>query len=357
MTLSGLSCGYTGIGSLPFTNERLSCREMFFYTSIPYWPQLPKRSFLENMYVQFVEGAPFIKIDEKNKNVYFLPAEESLPLLEKFYEKIIKNNISSFAITKRHAAGLHEFFEEVRNFEITVERYVKGQITGPISFGLSVKEMPSGKAALYNEQYCDAIIQLLSMKVKWFVKEMKKLGQLQMGEKKIIIFIDEPYLTAAGSAYIPVTMEQIVASINKIVKVIHENSCIAGLHCCGDTDWAALMSTDIDILSFDAYNYWESLSLHSKEVKGFIESGRYIAWGIVPSNESVLNEDTLSICTKFLNILDIFEKKGINKIKLLSSAVFTPSCGLGGVSVEAAIHAMRLVAKVACYMKERFLVQ
>ena len=358
MTLPVLSCEYTGIGSLPFTDERLSCRKMFFYSSIPYWPQLPKRSFLENMYAQFTEGAPFIEIDEENRSVYFLPEEETLPLLEKFYERIVKNDIESFAITKQYATGLYEFFEEIDNLDITIKHCAKGQITGPISFGLSVKEKSSGKAILYNEQYYDAIIHLLCMKVKWFVKEMKNLRQFQIiREKKIIIFIDEPYLTAAGSAYIPIHKEQIVSSINKIASVIHENGCIAGVHCCGDTDWSVLMNTDIDILSFDAYKYWESLLLYSEEVRKFIEGGKYIAWGIVPSDENVVKEDTPSMCEKFINILERFENKGINRIKLLSSAIFTPSCGLGGLSEEAALHAMALTAKVACFLKERFLVR
>ena len=55
----------TGIGSLPFKDSKYACRLILEnFKSIPFWPQLPKRSYREHMYCQFVEGLPGVVIDE-----------------------------------------------------------------------------------------------------------------------------------------------------------------------------------------------------------------------------------------------------------------------------------------------------
>ncbi|NIV33365.1 MAG: hypothetical protein GWN58_29140, partial [Anaerolineae bacterium] len=40
-------------GSLPHTDSAAACRLALSTLDIPTWPQLPRLSFLENMYVQY----------------------------------------------------------------------------------------------------------------------------------------------------------------------------------------------------------------------------------------------------------------------------------------------------------------
>ena len=54
------------IGSLPHTRPPAACdRVLESFPQIPTWPQLPKRSFLENMYVQFSEGFPGVVLEDQ----------------------------------------------------------------------------------------------------------------------------------------------------------------------------------------------------------------------------------------------------------------------------------------------------
>ena len=47
----------TGIGSLPHKDPNDACRLICdFFPEIPFWPQLPKRAPLENMYMQYFIG-------------------------------------------------------------------------------------------------------------------------------------------------------------------------------------------------------------------------------------------------------------------------------------------------------------
>ena len=59
MTSFDSACLPTALGSLPIVDPMEACCLMTqSFPAIPAWPQLPKRTYLENMYVQFSEGYP-----------------------------------------------------------------------------------------------------------------------------------------------------------------------------------------------------------------------------------------------------------------------------------------------------------
>ena len=67
MTSFEPACLPTALGSLPLVDPKEACRLMIeSFPAIPAWLQLPKRSYLENMSVQFDEGLPgAVLADEK----------------------------------------------------------------------------------------------------------------------------------------------------------------------------------------------------------------------------------------------------------------------------------------------------
>ena len=64
----------TGIGSLPHTDPVEACKIILDSVDIPFWPQLPHRSFLESMVPMYSEGFPFIRIE--GDHVLIVPGEE-----------------------------------------------------------------------------------------------------------------------------------------------------------------------------------------------------------------------------------------------------------------------------------------
>ncbi len=54
----------TGVGSLPHRDPAKAVKAVLAnFREIPYWPQLPRRTFLESMYVQFAAGLPASDIE------------------------------------------------------------------------------------------------------------------------------------------------------------------------------------------------------------------------------------------------------------------------------------------------------
>jgi methionine synthase II (cobalamin-independent) len=123
---------------------------------------------------------------------------------------------------------------------------------------------------------------------------------------------------------------------------------LKGIHCCGNTDWSVLLSTSVDILSLDAYNYGESITLYPAEVKRFLKRGGIIAWGIVPNTEQALAEETVnSLLHRLREIMESLCHKGIDYDMLWEQCLVTPSCGLGALSPEGAAKALQLLAALS----------
>lgn len=326
-----------GIGSVPFDSpqEASSFIHANFRNDIIFWPQLTKRSFLENMYVQFSEGLPGVKIDKDNKTIFIDTESNSFSdELQLCIQHYIDGNLDYFSISKDYASG---FFSMLDFLSKEKYDFFKGQIIGPISFGLSVKQK-NQQAVIYHQDLFQAVVKALAMKVSWQIREIKQASR----ETKIIIFIDEPYLVSVGSSFISLDREKIVSSLNEIIQAIHQNDAIAGIHCCGNTDWSIILETKIDILSFDAFNYLDNLLLFKKELKKFLAKEGILAWGIVPNVDIVKSE------IKKQDLIDRIEQSIKNSDGLLvKEGIITPSCGCGTLDLELAKKIHILACEIA----------
>jgi len=91
----------------------------------------------------------------------------------------------------------------------------------------------------------------------------------------VIVSLDEPYLSAFGSAFISLSREQIITALEECFSGL---TCLKAVHCCGNTDWSVVLETSVQILSLDAYAYAESLSLYPEAVRAFLQRSGIIAW-------------------------------------------------------------------------------
>ena len=336
------SCLPTIVGSMPHTDPSEACSQVIHYLKeIPAWPQLPKRSFLENMCVQFSQGFPGATIEDER--IYIDRSQNMDKPLEQLYAAYLENDIDKYPISSDYAAGLHSFLALTTLAPLAV----KGQITGPISWGLTVTD-DNRRAILYDDTLADALAKLLRLKAAW---QEKALSQIS---RNTIIFVDEPYMVSFGSAYVSLSRERV---INLLEEVFGGISGLKGVHCCGNTDWSVLLGTSADILSFDAYNYAQSFSLYPAEIKKFLDRKGTIAWGIVPNNEEALaKESVASLKDRLDEAMAPFTRSGIPFKQLLRQGLLTPSCGLASLATkEAAAQALELLAELSAKIRKRYL--
>jgi len=325
----------TGIGSFPFTDidEAIdiifsSCRE------IPFWPQLPKRSPNENMYTAFLESVPSVVMDEENGSAFVDTTKTDG--IEEFYENYSNKRLDAFAISAKMAPGFYRFLERLQDIRQDV-KFIKCQVTGPFSMGLGLKE-EQDKPIIYNQGFFDIILKALHMKAQWMIKTIKT----SYPEKDIIIFFDEPYMVSFGSAYVSIPKNETIAMFNEVAAGLDARR---GVHCCSNTDWSVLLNSDIDIINYDAYNYLDTVFYYRDDLAQFIARGGWIAPGLVPSSEKVLEvsvKEIEALKTRFIDSMT-----GIDTRVKARDLLITPSCGLGSLTEKEARRAMELLREFA----------
>jgi len=327
----------TGIGSLPFIDAKKSAEMVFEAFDIPFWPQLPKKSFKENMYAQFSQGLPGLVIDEKKRTIHVDGSKDLSEELAGIYEAHISKSYDAFAIKEDYAEGFYAFIEAAKKRK---PEFVKGHITGPVSFGLGVAD-EKGRAIIYNDSLREGLVRLLEIKAIWQIERLKGVAG------QVIMFIDEPYLTSFGSSFVNLKREDIISMLDSIIEGIHSRGAFAGIHCCGNTDWSLIAGTKVDIINFDAYLYAENLSLYSKDMERFLKRGGYLAWGILPTSEDVLKETDKTLFKKLSLQIGNLEKKSIDRKLILSNSLLTPSCGMGTLPEDIAEDIIKKLTNVA----------
>lgn len=337
------NCLATAVGSFPHRNPEAVVDSIFeLIPGIPAWPQLPQRDFRESMYLQFSEGMPCLKLEPADGRAYFRVDCDIEDELEKFYTALVAEDLDYFAVSENYAAGLHHFL----NRELPASTlFVKGQVTGPISFGLTMTDQ-GRRSVIYLPEIFEAVVKTLAMKARWQVRQLKKLHD------KVIIFFDEPYLAGFGSAFVNVSREDVLSSLKEVIDAARSEGAMTGLHCCGNTDWSMVMETPVDIVNFDAYEYFKGITLYPEEVNRFLEQKRILAWGIVPATTGL--GTTMELHRLFLKQLDVMSGKGIDRRLMLEQCLITTSCGMGTQTEEKSERIMELLWGVSRVMRGEF---
>ncbi len=337
----------TTVGSFPHLDGAALCRHLVEVVDIPAWPQLPRRTFYENMYVQYSDGLPRIVLDNEHEKITFDTSGDLSEDLEAFYTRYLAEDIESFGLTPQYSTGFFNLLDALQQSKIKNQKseIVKGQVTGPISLGLTVTDQ-NLRASLYNDMLADAIVKQVAMNARWQVQKLKA------ARPNVIIFVDEPYMASFGSAYISLSREQVITMLDEVFAAIHQEGGLAGTHCCGNTDWSVLLATTVDILNLDAYGFLESLALYPTELRGFLDRGGVIAWGIVPNNEEIYKVTAEGLAQRLRQGMALISEKArgrgvtITTEELAKRSLLVPNCGLGSTTIEVAEQVLVVLAEL-----------
>ncbi len=249
------------IGSLPHRDVHAAWELILARVpDIPAWPQLPRRAFFENMYVQYSERFPGVVLDLEEERIWVDREQDLDPALEGLYTAYLEEDLGYGEFGPEYATGLATLPAD----RVARARAIKGQVTGPVSWGLVVTDQ-NRRPTLYEEVLADAITRHLRLKASWQEQQLRQV------HPETIIFIDEPYMASFGSAYVAIARDQVITLMEEVLAGVQG---LKGVHCCGNTDWSILLDTSVDILSLDAYEYAHNLALYPKDVRAFIARRR-----------------------------------------------------------------------------------
>jgi hypothetical protein len=346
----------TGIGSMPFTDpDQASEISLTRLPEAPFWPQLPKMNLNEQMEIQYSEGMPRIRIDREKGRMFFDTTGDYSEAFAVFYETYMKamdsadgdGDCSALAIGPNFSRGIEAFEKklQVRGAKLP---FVKVQTTGPCSFALTIVD-ENKRAIYYNEEFRDVVVKALSMKCRWQIRKFQPYAD------RVICFIDEPILSGFGSStYVSVRREDVVAHLREMIEAVHADGAIAGIHCCGNTEWSILVDAGVDIVNFDAFGFGETIAMYPEVIKTLLQKGGALAWGVVPTSTAIREQTVEKMVSRFEALIDHLASRGIDRRLIVEQAVVTPSCGTGSMEPGDAEKVFEMTQALSKAMRKKY---
>ncbi len=335
------------IGSLPLKNHLEAAKLIFDYTpQLPLWPQLPFYKE-EGMINQYLPGLP--GVTEVNGKIFVDTessgfAEELLAFYEEYLlvsEGAADIETSRFGLSKEVANGFYEFLQVAGTHKDNLTA-LKGQTSGPITFCTGLVDQ-EGRAIFYNDQLRDAAVKHLALKARWQVKKMRGICD------DTIMFFDEPALAGLGSsAFITISQEEITDCFKEVFDAVRAENGLCGVHVCANTEWSVIFESGLDIVSYDAYSYFEKMILYPDHLKRFLADDGILATGIIPTSPEFIDIETVeSLTEKWVKQKEKLEAVGIDAQTIYKQTLITPSCGTGTISNEHALKVLELTKGVS----------
>ena len=342
----------TAIGSMPFDNPDYAVQVSLEKLDAPIWPQLPKLGLLEQMEIQYSENIPCATVEKDKGRMYFKTDMDYSESFAEFYEQYMNatdggGDCGFAAISEGYSKGIYALERALKKKGGKLP-FLKVQTTGPCSFALTIVD-ENKRALWYNEEFRDVVVKALAMKCRWQLQKFKPYAN------KLICFIDEPILSAFGSStYVSVKREDVVAAIGEVIEAVHAEGALAGIHCCGNTEWSILIDAGVDIVNFDAFGYGETIAMYASSVKAHLQKGGMLAWGVVPTSVEIRKQTAESLEKQLEKVMDNLAAKGISKDMIARQAIVTPSCGTGSLDPADAERVFSLLNQVSKDMKKKY---
>lgn len=334
------SCLTTAMGILPHTSIE-EALNLALSLDIPFWPQLPKYSFYEDMYVQVSEHFPGIKVDEAEKRVR-LDLEAFYEGLYEYVEKSEDENI--FKLSPEYSAVLDAFLG--RN--LSHYPAVRGQSIGPISFGLKITDN-NLKPIIYNDDVRSFLYDFIAKKVNVQYRQLKGKNE------NAFVWIDEPGLEILFGSFTGYSSARAKEDFARFFENVEGPR---GVHLCGNPDWSFLLTgLGLDILSVDIFGWGHIFTRYFEEVKAFLEGGSIISWGIVPTLTEEVNIQNVDLLVERLEGLwDYLVQRGIEKKLILDRAWLAPArcCLVNADGTESVEKSFKFLKEVSLRLREKY---
>ena len=315
------SCATTAIGSLPHTQLELGLQAALAL-DIPFLPQLPAGHPSEFMVPQALEGLPGLRCDEEGLCTVDVAAWEAgrADFESRLDAALASGRLEAFEPSLESWRAWRPFLWEVENRKLA---FAKAQLSGPFTV-LSVSRTSDGKPVLEVPGLDAAVYRLVLARALAMVKALRRAGTTPL------FFLDEPGLYAferANPRHLLVLQE-----LRLLVVALQREGALVGVHCCGNTDWAALLDSGLDLLSLDVRLSLDAVLEESGAFSRFLESGASLSLGIIPTD--------LASSYEVEELVDAVEVSlqaalppGRTFAQVASQVVLTPACGLAMRSV------------------------
>jgi hypothetical protein len=318
-------CGTTAMGIMPHRDIERAL-ELALSLDIPFWPQLPRVSLYEDMYVQASQSFPGIAVDSHKGRLSFDTARFEQELDAYFVKMDVPE---TFALTAEYSAVFHKFLSR----DLQGHRAIRGQNIGPVSFGFKVLDEKL-KPIIYNDQARTVLFDFIQKKAN------VQYGALKERNPNAFVWLDEPGLGYVFSGLSGYNDQQAKEDYRDFVAGLEGPR---GLHLCAEVNLPYLLELGVEIVSFDAYQIGFMPKEYADSVAEFVKSGGVISWGIVPTESTVLAPQTpetlAGTLADYWNVVS--QNTGLSLHQIAMQALVAPArCCLSDIGQSSAADKM-----------------
>ncbi len=307
---------------------------------IPFWPQLPRLNYYEDMYVQAAEHFPGIVLDVEARTLSF-SQDKFLAELDAYLAAM--DQPETFDVSRTYSAVYHRFLE----LGLADRPAIRGQLEGPISFGFNVCD-ENDRPILFDDTVRPIMFEFMAQRVN------VQLQRLLEKNPNAFMFVDEPGLQFLFSALSGYGESAAKTDLDLFFSLIERPR---GIHLCGNPDWDFLLGLDIDILSMDVYTNGDILAASAPAIKRFLARGGVLCWGIVPTNlDPFTAENPKTLIARLEYVWQKLWDKGVDRDQLLAQSLLSPAtCCLVNPDIGLTVEkAFAVVKKLSEILREKY---
>lgn len=301
---------------------------------IPFWPQLPNVSFFEDMYAQTSERFPGIAIDQGEQRVSF---DSSRFLADMASYAECMNYPDYFQLSESYSTVYHRFLA----LDLGKFTAIRGQVTGPVSFGFRIVD-ESQRPIIYDDSARTMLFDFIQR--KWNAQ----VRQLREKNANAFVWADEPGL---GWIFSGMTGYDDVLAKRDYRAFLEGVEGVKALHLCANVNLPYLLELGTELVSFDAYQIETMPKAYSASVAEFLKGGGIIAWGIVPTDSTSSDKESVdSIASRLLAYWGVLSREsGISEQHIASRSLLAPArCCLKNVGLVGAAGETKPKESAAC---------
>lgn len=307
----------TAIGSLPHTDAGAAAAFALRATpELAAAPQLPNRSALEGMLVQWLRGLPEVAVAPDGSFGVASVVDVDAPV-DVAFDPIAHGGLLTFV--------------DVAAAQPRVPQRVKAQLTGPLTLGVAL--VRAGVPT-------DIAFRRSTTLARAWARAIERLVRERLPETELVLFFDEPALVLWNDDSPPVDHEHAGDLLSGAFAAV---GCATGVHVCGDGDARLALAAGPDVLGIDVSPRWLA---DAAGLARFLDAGGFIAWGAVPTDRPV-GESAAPLWRALVELWCELTRRGCDGVLLRSRALITPTCGLAGHGVSQSEHALALARDLA----------
>ena len=307
---------------------------------IPFWPQLPRLNYYEDMYVQAAEHFPGILLDVDKRTLRFSIDK----FIGEFEETLSRfDEPEYFDVSPAYSSVYHKFLK----MDLSSRPAIRGQLEGPISFGFNVLD-ENERPILFDDTVRAFMLEFMAKRINVQLERLKKMNP------NAFMFVDEPglqFLFSAMSGYSDIKAK---ADLDLFFAQISRPR---GIHLCGNPDWDFLLKLDLDVLSLDIYTNAEIFASYAASINRFLDKGGMIVWGIVPTGFELFDkEGPASLIQRLEAVWRVLAGKGIDRQFLLTRSLLSPAtCCLVNPDKEITVEkTFQLIKFLSLQLREKY---